>query len=128
MILDSCFVIALEREAKRKIQGPALNFLSQHPSESFQITFTVSGELACGDSMAQKAEWKRLLQPFHVLPWSIEISWRYGESFRALKQKGKLIGTNDLWIASTALAHDETLVTNNLSEFSRIPGLKILTF
>jgi tRNA(fMet)-specific endonuclease VapC len=128
MILDSCFVIALERETKRKKEGPALTFLAEHAAESFQITFTVSGELACGDSMAQKDEWRRLLRPFHVLPWSPEISWHYGECFRALKQKGTLIGANDLWIAATALAHHETLVTNNLSDFSRVPGLSILTF
>lgn len=128
MILDSCFLIALEREAKRKIQGDALSFLARHPSENFQITFTVAGELACGDSLAHKAEWDRLLRPFHVLPWSPEISWAYGTVFKELKRKGQLIGANDMWIAATALVHGQTLVTNNLAEFNRVPGLRVLPF
>lgn len=128
MILDSCFVIALEREAKKARQGPALHFLAEHKEKPFHVTFTVAGELACGDSMAQKEEWERLLRPFHILPWRIEISWRYGELFRCLKKNGTLIGANDLWIAATALHHQDILVTNNLSDFSRIPGLQLMSF
>lgn len=36
-----------------------------------------------------------------------------------------MIGGNDLVIASIALAHGLTLVTHNVSEFSRIPDLVI---
>jgi tRNA(fMet)-specific endonuclease VapC len=33
------------------------------------------------------------------------------------------IGSNDLWVAATALVHGATLATANPGEFSRIPGL-----
>lgn len=36
-----------------------------------------------------------------------------------------MIGANDLLIASITLANDLILVTHNVSEFSRVPGLKI---
>jgi predicted nucleic acid-binding protein len=36
-----------------------------------------------------------------------------------------LIGSNDLWIAATALEREMALVTRNTAEFSRVPGLKI---
>lgn len=42
-----------------------------------------------------------------------------------LKQSGTPIGGNDLWIACHALALDATLVSNNLREFQRIPGLRL---
>ena len=42
-----------------------------------------------------------------------------------LKAAGTPIGGNDLWIACHALAHDATLVTNNLREFERIAGLRL---
>lgn len=128
MILDSCFVIALQREAKRGQAGPALRFLERHSKDRFQISFTIAGELACGDSVAQRAEWERLLRPFHVLPWSMDIAYRYGELFRTLKKKGMLIGANDLWIAATALEHQEVLVTDNQADFGRIPGLVWMPF
>lgn len=35
------------------------------------------------------------------------------------------IGTQDLIIASTALANNATLVTSNTREFERVPGLRI---
>jgi len=35
-----------------------------------------------------------------------------------------MIGSNDLWIAAHAKAAGLILVTNNESEFRRIPGLK----
>lgn len=47
-------------------------------------------------------------------------------SIRAhLAQIGSMIGANDLWIAAHALAADMTLVTNNIREFERVPGLRI---
>ena len=42
-----------------------------------------------------------------------------------LRNAGTPIGPNDLMIASIALAHDLTLVTHNVGEFSRVPGLKL---
>jgi tRNA(fMet)-specific endonuclease VapC len=36
-----------------------------------------------------------------------------------------LIGSNDLLIASIALATGTQLVTRNVDEFSRVPGLQV---
>ena len=128
LILDTNFVIAIEREAKRHIRGAATAFLSTHAKDVFYITFTVAGELACGQSASPLANWKRLCTQYAILPWTHDISWQYGEIYRNLATAGTLIGTNDLWIAATALVHDITLVTNNTGEFSRVPGLKVLGF
>ena len=40
----------------------------------------------------------------------------------------QLIGANDMWIAATALAHDMSVVTNNKTEFERVPGLGVITY
>jgi tRNA(fMet)-specific endonuclease VapC len=42
-----------------------------------------------------------------------------------LQQRGEPIGGNDFWIAAHALALGATLVTANLREFKRVPGLKL---
>jgi predicted nucleic acid-binding protein len=39
-----------------------------------------------------------------------------------------MIGANDLIIAATARHHDLSLLTDNIDEFSRVPGLRVLTF
>ncbi|QDU91726.1 PIN domain protein [Pirellulimonas nuda] len=38
---------------------------------------------------------------------------------------GRLTPLTDLWIASTAIAHDLTLVTHNTKDFEGIPGLSL---
>lgn len=54
-----------------------------------------------------------------------ETGRRYGEIRATLGRQGQLIGNNDVWIAAHALAANLTLVTGNVGEFSRVPGLVI---
>jgi tRNA(fMet)-specific endonuclease VapC len=128
LILDTNFVITAEREARRGVPGRADAFLMRHPSDAFFITFTVAGELACGQSAGARSDWERLCRPYPVLPWTMEVAWHYGELYRALAAGGQLIGTNDLWIAATALAHGHSVVTNNTHEFGRVPKLVVKSF
>jgi len=65
----------------------------------------------------------RFFGGFLSLPFDDQCAARYGELRAFLRQKGLLIGPNDLLIAATALAHGATLVTHNTAEFSRVPGL-----
>lgn len=55
-----------------------------------------------------------------------EAAWHYGDQYRSLASQGELIGSNDLWIAATALAHELPLATGNLQEFERVRGLKVV--
>jgi tRNA(fMet)-specific endonuclease VapC len=59
------------------------------------------------------------------IPISIDIAKYYGDIRFKLEKQGKMIGNNDLWIASHALSENLILVTNNVKEFTRIPHLKI---
>lgn len=128
LIADTNLIVAIEREARRKINGPAHRFLEAHASDRFYITFTVSGELACGDSASVEADWRTLCDPYGLIEWSSPVSLAYGRVYRTLKARGTLIGTNDLWIAATALVHGMPVVTGTRSEFERVPGLSVLRF
>lgn len=46
--------------------------------------------------------------------------------FQALKKSKLRVGTMDLRISAIALVHDATVVTGNLGDFQRVPGLKVL--
>ena len=48
---------------------------------------------------------------------------RAGTEFERLKGLRLRIGSMDLKIAAIALAHDATVITRNLKDFSRVPGL-----
>lgn len=60
-----------------------------------------------------------------VLPLEQPADKHYGALRATFKKLGRPIGPNDLFIAAHALTLDATLITANLKEFSRVPGLKI---
>ena len=128
LILDTHFIITAEREARRGLGNRADRFLASCSDETLFITFTIAGELACGQSAGPRLDWERLCRPYPILPPTQEISWQYREIYRGLAAKGRLIGTNDLWIAATALAHGMSVVTNNQEEFERVPGLVVINY
>lgn len=128
MILETTFLIDLERELLRGEAGPAQAFLERNPDQPLRITITIAGELAAGIPSRDRARWDEFLRPFEVLPSTADVCWEYGQAYRYLKANGLLIGANDLWIGATALAHDEPVVTRNTKEFGRIPGLTVLGY
>jgi tRNA(fMet)-specific endonuclease VapC len=126
--LDSSFLVDLERERARRVEGPAHTLLGQYQSALLLISVTAAGELACGASLAAREKWNRFLAPFRLLPLDARAAWEYGSAFRYLSANGLLIGTNDLWIAATALANGLPLVTRNTREFRRVPRLDVVGY
>ncbi|HOV20582.1 type II toxin-antitoxin system VapC family toxin [Ottowia sp.] len=58
-----------------------------------------------------------------VLPYGAKAAQHYGSIRAALEKQGLPIGVNDLHIAAHARSEGLALVTNNLGEFARVPGL-----
>lgn len=53
------------------------------------------------------------------------IARQFGEVKATLRVQGQLIEDADLFIATTALTYQLTLVTNNTQHFARITGLQL---
>jgi tRNA(fMet)-specific endonuclease VapC len=88
------------------------------------------GELLYGAQRSQQytralESLARLVSVLPVLPMPEEAASAYGEIRAALETRGEMIGGNDLWIAAHAKSVGLTLVTNNVREFKRVPGLKL---
>ncbi|QEP42995.1 type II toxin-antitoxin system VapC family toxin [Ectothiorhodospiraceae bacterium BW-2] len=60
-----------------------------------------------------------------IEPWDALCSRHYGEIRSYLKRQGNPIGNNDLLIAAHARRLQATLITNNSSEFNRVPQLRV---
>ncbi len=58
-----------------------------------------------------------------VLPYTEKAAQHYGRIRAVLERSGTPIGVNDLHIAAHACGEGLILVSNNLREFERVPGL-----
>jgi len=70
----------------------------------------------------------QLLRPMQVLPFDSACAAHAASIRVALEAAGTPIGPHDTLIAATALRHQATLVTRNVREFSRVPGLQCLNW
>jgi tRNA(fMet)-specific endonuclease VapC len=59
------------------------------------------------------------------LPFDDSAAEVYGEIRSSLEKKSRIIGPNDLIIASIAKANDLILITHNGKEFNRVEGLTV---
>ena len=65
------------------------------------------------------------LAPLDVLDFPSAAAIVFGEIRAHLQRVGTPIGNYDLLIAAHALHQGFTLITNNIAEFKRVPGLKV---
>lgn len=128
LILETTFLVDLERESRAGAPGRAHSFLEAHPDRELCITLTTAGELACGPRVEDQDAWRRAVSRFRVLAPDIEAAWSYGQTLRYLTDNGLLVGANDLWIAAVALAHGLPVVTRDEAHFRRVPGLRVLGY
>lgn len=125
MIVDTTFLIDLEREVSRRRPGPATEYLARHPDATLSVSVITVGELSEGYDRGDAPELRKLLEPYEVLDVSRPVAQRYGAISRALRSSGSRWGDNDLWIAATALEAGEPLLTRDGSHFGRIEGLAV---
>lgn len=114
--------------------SPALTArLMDTAPDALAVSVITAGELQFGlkklgpsfRTTALAARLDKLLAAIATLPLEPDVASHYGHIRAHLETQGTPIGGNDLWIAAHALAQDLTLITNNLREFERVPGLKV---
>jgi tRNA(fMet)-specific endonuclease VapC len=75
------------------------------------------------DSPTLSGKVEQLLSTVEVLPLDEDADGKYAQLRAALEKAGTPIWANDYLIAAHALSLELTLVTDNIGEFSRVPGL-----
>lgn len=64
-----------------------------------------------------------ILERFPLLAVDLASARVHAQLWAELSRAGTLIGPHDLWLAATCVAHGLTMVTGNVREFARVPGL-----
>ncbi len=127
--LDTSFLIDLQRERLRgESDGAAHGFLRVAPSRELVLPVTVLGEFAEGFDGADHPVLRAVRELHTVLDVDEASALLYGRITRELRERGELIGTNDLWIAATCVTHDVPLVTANVAHFRRVRDLEVIGY
>ena len=125
-LLDSCVCIDFLRGNLKK----GYDLMSKSDPRLFKIPSVVQAELLLGAAKSNNPDTNRFfveqfLLPFDILPFDSRCAREYASIRSYLEKEGKKIGPNDLMIASIARAHNAVLVTHNMREFKRVPGIEL---
>jgi tRNA(fMet)-specific endonuclease VapC len=133
--LDSSFLIDLLRETARERPGPALDLIeSLDAAEILAVSVHVVCELRAGAELSRRALQEhealdRLLSSLLVSYPDDRFAPMYGRLLAAsTRAGGRAPAAMDLLIATAALIDDAPLVTRNVKDFSRVPGLRVLRY
>lgn len=124
-LLDTNILSALIKQP----QGALAQHLARHDDDSYCTSIIVASELRYGaqrkgsERLTQQVE--AVLNSIDVLPLEAPTDRHYGEIRAALESMGQPIGHNGLLIAAQARALGLIVVTENIREFSRVPGLLV---
>ena len=122
IILDTNFYAAF-----KKNDATAVSLLRR--ADFVGVNTVIMGELLAGFRCGSREDLNRKeLDEFldsprvDILPIDDETAEFYAQVFHELKQKGRPIPSNDLWLAASALQHGLALATFD-DHFSNISGL-----
>jgi tRNA(fMet)-specific endonuclease VapC len=128
LVLDTNAVSALMKGDPR-----FLDRLKQRGKGEVSVPQPVLAEIAYGIERLPKSKRKEALRERFDLvrselarsDWSDEVSESFGSIKATLERKGRRIEDFDAAIAAHALARGAVLVTANLDDMARVPGLTV---
>ena len=126
VMLDTNICIYLIKQKPASV----LARFEQYALGEIGISSITVAELQFGVSNSQKQQQNQaaldlFLAPLEIVDFDVRAAQVYGRIRAHLSQQGTPIGAYDMLIAAHAQSLDVALITNNLSEFSRIPNLRL---
>lgn len=117
-------------EFMRRRNANIVHQIQSRSSSEIVLCATVVSELCYGTFKGKNPTTnlpilEKFLSEFVTLPFDAAAAQIAGRLRANLGGTGRKIGPNDLQIASVALLHQLTVVTHNVSEFTRVPGLTV---
>jgi len=128
VLIDSSVLIDYER-GRLDLAGR----LAGREQEEFFLSVVTASELLHGVHRAARSEVRArrsafveaILDRFPMLPVDLATARAHAQLWAELSSDGVVIGPHDLWLAAACIANGLTMVTANVREFSRVPGLLV---
>lgn len=126
LLIDTSVLVDAERHG--------LSIEGDFDTETATISVVTASELLHGVHRANEegvrarraAFVEGLLAALDPLPVTLPVARAHARIWAELEQGGKMIGAHDMWIAATAVAHGLDVLTANVAEFERVPGLTVI--
>jgi len=114
--------------------GKTIDLSPWEQSQRVYVSVVTISELLMGVHRANTEERRQrrsvfveaIISGVGVLDFTIGSARVHAEIYAELAKKGQMIGAHDLIIAATARHHDLSILTENVDEFSRVPGLRVI--
>jgi len=128
VVIDASILIEAER-GRLDLES----HVAQRKEEEFFLSMITASELLHGVHRAVRPEVRTkrsafveaILERFPLLPVDIATARAHAQLWAELAAVGQMIGAHDLWLAATCVAYGSTMVTANVREFARVPGLAV---
>jgi predicted nucleic acid-binding protein len=128
LIIDTGVFVRWERS------GREIDFSPWADHGEAAISVVTASELLVGvhraDSEARRdrrsAFVESVLAQIPIRNFTLEVARVHAELFATLSRSGQMIGAHDLMIAATARHDDCVVLTMNVTEFERVPGLRVI--
>jgi len=126
LMLDTSICIDLIKDRPPSL----LERFASHVVGDLGISVITLAELEYGVSKSSRPTKNRdaldqFVSPLEVAPFERPATAVYGRLRAALEKKGQSIGSLDLLIAAHAVSLEARLITHNVRELGRVPGLRI---
>ena len=131
LIFDSSVLIYLERNLQN-----VEKIIAGKEEEPYGISVITVSELFHGvhraDSEKRRLEREafveRVIELFPAYPFDLNAARIYSRIWSNLAKKGTAIGAHELMIGATCISLGYVVLTSDVRDFERIPGLKIEKF
>jgi tRNA(fMet)-specific endonuclease VapC len=131
LIFDSSALIFLERNLQN-----IERIISEREEEPYGISVITVSELLHGvhraDSEKRRLEREafveKVIELFPAYPFDLNAARIHAKIWANLAKKAVAIGAHDLMIGATCISLGFSVVTSDVRDFERIPGLKIEKF
>jgi tRNA(fMet)-specific endonuclease VapC len=128
VLIDASILIEAER-GRLQLE----RHVADRADEDSFLSVITAGELLHGvhraaqpDVRARRSAFvEGILERFPLLPVDLATARAHAQMWAELRQTGTVIGPHDMWLAATCVAHGLTMVTANVREFERVPGLGV---
>jgi tRNA(fMet)-specific endonuclease VapC len=126
LMLDTNVCIYLIKEHPASV----LDRFASYPVGDIGMSVITLAELEYGVARSSRPATNRealeqFVSPLEVTTFDRRATITYGKLRATLEKKGQPIGSLDLLIAAHALSLEVRLVTHNVREFGKVPGLRI---